>query len=44
MESDIPYDGWIYQDQEQQIQYEFAFYEGSMSSVDEMVMSENKAK
>ncbi|MDE7339151.1 MAG: hypothetical protein K2N80_01135 [Lachnospiraceae bacterium] len=44
VESDIPYDGWIYQDQEQQIQYEFAFNEGSMSSVDEMVMSENMAK
>ena len=41
VESDIPYDGWIYQDQEQQIQYEFAFNEGRMCSVEEMVISEN---
>lgn len=41
VESDIPYDGWFYQDQEQQIQYEFALYEGSVSSVEEMVISEN---
>lgn len=41
VESDIPYDGWLYQDKEQQIQYEFALNEGSVSSLDEMVISEN---
>lgn len=41
VESDIPYDGWLYQDQEQRIQYEFAFHEGSMSSVTETVISED---
>ncbi|MDE7332467.1 MAG: hypothetical protein K2O16_09525 [Lachnospiraceae bacterium] len=41
VESDIPYDGWIYQDQEQQIQYEFALDGGRMCSVEEMVISEN---
>lgn len=40
VESDIPYDGWIYQDQEQQIQYEIALNEGRITSVDEMVISE----
>ena len=38
VESDITYDGWIYLDQEQQIQYEIAFYEGSMSSVNEIAV------
>ena len=41
MESDIPYDGWIYLDQEQQIQYEIALNEGRVSSVEEMVISED---
>ena len=41
VESDIPYDGWIYLDQEQQIQYEIALNEGRVSSVEEMVISED---
>lgn len=44
VESDIPYDGWIYQDQEQQIQYEIALNEGRISSVDEMVISEDSGQ
>lgn len=38
-ESDTPYEIWIYQDKGQQIQYEFAVYEGSVSVVDEVAVS-----
>lgn len=39
VESDNPYDIWFYHDQEQQIRYEFAVYEGSVSVLDEIVIS-----
>ena len=38
VESDTPYDIWFYQDQEQQIQYEFRVYEGSLTVVNEMTI------
>ena len=40
IESDDTWDSWVYQDQEQQIQYEFTVYEGSVSVVDESVITE----
>ena len=39
MESDTPCDIWSYQDLEQQIQYKFSVYEGSVSVVNEVVIS-----
>ena len=35
---DDTWDLWFYQDQEQQIQYEFRVYEGSVSVIDELVI------
>ncbi|MBD5549540.1 MAG: hypothetical protein HDQ97_19530 [Lachnospiraceae bacterium] len=35
------YDSWFYRDQEQQIRYEFYVYDGSISALDEIVISEN---
>ena len=43
-ESDTLYDIWIYQDQEQQMQYEFSVYEGSVTVVNEIVISENSGQ
>lgn len=40
-ESDTPYEIWFYQDQEQQMRYEFRVYEGSVSVLKEMVISES---
>ena len=40
-ENDYIWDIWVYQDQEQQIRYEFSVYEGSVSALDEIVISEN---
>ena len=44
MESENPYDIWCYQDQEQRIQYEFSVYEGSITVVNEIVISENSGQ
>ena len=44
MESDALYDIWVYQDQEQQIQYEFSVYEGNVITVNEVVISENSGQ
>ena len=44
VESDTPYDIWFYQDQEQQIQYKFLVYEGSVSVVNEIVISEDSGQ
>lgn len=41
-ESDNPYDIWFYQDQ--QIQYEFFVYEGSVTVVNEIAISENSGQ
>ncbi len=38
---DTPYEIWFYQDKERQIRYEFFVYEGSVSVVNEMAISEN---
>lgn len=38
VESDTPYDIWSYQDQGQQIQYEFIVYEGRVSVVNEIAI------
>ena len=43
-ESDTPYEIWFYQDQEQQMRYEFSVYEGSVSVMREMVISENSSQ
>ena len=40
-ESDNLYESWFYRDQEQQIRYEFDVYDGSISALDEIVISEN---
>ncbi len=40
-ESDTPYETWFYQDQEQQMRYEFRVYEGSVSVLKEMVINDN---
>lgn len=40
-ESDTPHEIWFYQDQEQQMQYEFYVYGGSVSAMKEMVISES---
>lgn len=37
-ESDAPYDIWLYQDPEQQIQYEFFVYKGSVTVVNEICL------
>ena len=41
VESDNLYESWFYRDQEQQIRYEFEVYDGSISALDEIVISEN---
>ena len=41
VESDNLYESWFYRDQEQQIRYEFDVYDGSISALDEIVISEN---
>ena len=41
IENDYAWDLWVYQDHEQKIQYEFTVYEGSVSAVSEIVISEN---
>ena len=38
-ESDTPYEIWLYQDEGQQIRYEFSVYEGSVSVVDEVAIN-----
>ena len=38
VESDTTWDIWLYEDQEQQIQYEFSVYEGKLSVVNEIVI------
>ena len=38
VESDTPYEIWFYQDQGQQIQYEFFVYEGNVTVVNEMMI------
>ena len=43
-ESDTSWDVWLYQDQEQQIQYEFSVYEERVSVVNEIVISENSGQ
>ena len=40
----ILWDGWVYQDQEQQIQYEFTVYKGSVTSVHEIAMRGNSGQ
>ena len=44
IESDDTLDFWVYEDQKQQIQYEFSVYEGSVTVVNESVMSENSGQ
>ena len=44
IENDYAWDLWVYQDHEQQIQYEFTVYEGSVSAVSEIVISENSGQ
>lgn len=41
VESDNLYESWFYRDQEQQIRYEFDVYDGNISALDEIVISEN---
>lgn len=41
IENDHTWDLLVYQDQEQQIRYEFSVYEGSVTVVNEIAMSEN---
>ena len=41
VESDNLYESWFYRDQEQQIRYEFDVYDGSISALDEIVISAN---
>lgn len=43
-ESDTPYEIWFYHDQEQQMRYEFSVYEGSVSVLKEMVISEGACR
>ena len=38
VESDTTWDIWLYEDREQQIQYEFSVYEGKLSVVNEIVI------